>query len=82
VGGVRLAGGSRCPDEGAEGSLEHIRSPGQQSCRGTRLTPGPSAEPEEASGRLRAESQIEPWFAVRENRSLPGVQLDRELNSR
>jgi hypothetical protein len=33
-------------------------------CRGTRLTPGPPAEPEEASGRLKAaESQIEPWFA-------------------
>ena len=31
--------------------------------RGTRLTLGPLAEPEEASGRLRAESQIELWFA-------------------
>ncbi len=42
------------------------RSPGQQSRRGTRLTLGPLAEPEEASARLRAESQIEPWFASRE----------------
>lgn len=32
--------------------------------RGTRLTLGPLAEPEKASGRLRAESQIEPWFAL------------------
>jgi hypothetical protein len=31
--------------------------------RGTRLTLGPLAEPKEASGRLSAESQIEPWFA-------------------
>ena len=31
-----------------------------------RLTLGPLAEPEEASGRLRAESQIELWFASRE----------------
>ena len=34
--------------------------------QGTRLTLGPLAEPEKASGRLRAESQIEPWFALRE----------------
>ena len=34
--------------------------------RGTRLTLGPLAEPKEASGRLSAESQIEPWFALRE----------------
>ena len=31
--------------------------------RGTLLTVGPLAEPEEASGRPRAESLIEPWFA-------------------
>src|SRR2546430_13257328 len=57
-----LAGGSRYQDEGAEGSLDNTSPPGEQSRRGTRLTLGPSAEPEEASGRLRAESQIEPWF--------------------
>ncbi len=33
--------------------------------RGTALTLGPLAEPEEVSGRLRAESPIEPWFARR-----------------
>jgi hypothetical protein len=31
-----------------------------------RLTVGPPAEPEKALGRLRAESQIEPWFAPRD----------------
>jgi hypothetical protein len=34
--------------------------------RGTSSTLGPLAEPEEESGPLRAESQIEPWFALRE----------------
>ena len=38
-------------DKGAEGSLMQIRSPGQQSRRGPRLTLGPLAEPQQASGR-------------------------------
>src|SRR5439155_5075228 len=54
---------SRYQDEGAENSLINTSPPGQQSGRGTRLTLGSSAEPEEASGRLHAESQIEPWSA-------------------
>src|SRR5437867_6634040 len=48
---------------GCGGQSRNSRSPGPQSGRGTRLTLGPFAEPEEASGRLQAESQIEPWFA-------------------
>src|SRR3989442_14262686 len=48
---------------GCGGQARNSRSPGPQSGRGTRLTLGPFAEPEEASGRLTAESQIEPWFA-------------------
>ena len=51
------------PGRGCGGQSRAVRSPGRQSRRGTRLTPGPLAEPEEASGRPEAESQIEPWFA-------------------
>ena len=54
------------PGRRCGGQSRANRSPGQQSRRGTHLTLGPLAEPEEASGRLRAESQIEPWFASRE----------------
>jgi transposase len=42
------------------------RSPGPQSRRGTLRTLGPPAEPEQAPGRPRAESLIEPWFALRD----------------
>ncbi len=75
MGFVPLAGGSRIRDEGARGSLVLHVSPGQQSGRGTRLTIGPLAEPEKASGRLRAESQIEPWFASRDRTRLAFVQF-------
>ena len=51
-------------EEGTQAQWLHDRSPGSQSRRGTRLTLGPLAEPEEASGRHCAESQIEPWFAL------------------
>ena len=79
-GGVPLASGSRYQDEGAEGSLDNTSPPGEQSRRGTRLTLGPFAEPEEASGRLRAESQIEPWFArARNRRAGNSSKSDRQL---
>ncbi len=54
------------PGHRCGGQSRQSRLPGQQLRRGTRLTLGPLAEPEEASGRLRAESQIELWFASRE----------------
>ena len=38
------------PDDGAGGSLNPERRPGAQSCRGTKITQGPSAEPEDVSG--------------------------------
>ncbi len=69
------AGGSRIRDEGARGSLVGFVAPGQQSSRGPHETLGPLAEPEKASGRLRAESQIEPWFASRDPNRLAFVQF-------
>ena len=75
MGFVPLAGGSRIRDEGARGSLVLVVFPGQQSCRGTLITIGPFAEPEKASGRLCAESQIEPWFASRDRTRLVFVQF-------
>ncbi len=51
--------GTMVREEVSTGSLAR-----QAVSRGTRLTLGPLAEPKEASGRLSAESQIEPWFAV------------------
>jgi hypothetical protein len=39
------------PGQGCGGQSRNSRSPGQQSNRGTRLTLGPFAEPEQASGR-------------------------------
>src|SRR5438552_2825446 len=52
--------------------------------RGTALTLGPLAEPEEVSGRLRAESPIEPWFARRATPALashPAVDRERKARS-
>ena len=54
---------SRFPDDGARSSLQSEVRPATGLRRGTRITLGLLAEPEEASGRHRAESQIEPWFA-------------------
>jgi hypothetical protein len=48
-------------------------------CRGTRLTPGPLAEPEEASGQPLAESQIEPWFAPVRPETLAPCPTEPEL---
>ena len=80
--GVPLADGSRIRDEGARGSLSKVARPAS-SRRGTRLTLGPLAEPEEASGRLTAESQIEPWFAcARPQRLASSNRSDRESKSR
>ncbi len=70
------------PGRRCEGQSRQIRLPGQQSRRGTRLTLGPLAEPEEASGWLRAESQIEPWFASRERDACirpVGSRVEREV---
>ena len=53
------------PGNGAGGSLKQVVGP-VAVYRGTRLTVGPLARPEEASGRRRAESPIEPWSAVRD----------------
>ncbi len=51
--------------------------------RGTALTLGPLAEPEEVSGRLRAESPIEPWFARRATPALAShPAVDRERKAR
>jgi len=53
------------PGRGCEGQSRAVRSPGRAVRRGTRLTLGPLAEPEQASGRPpEAESLIEPWFAA------------------
>ncbi len=57
-------------------------SPGQQSCRGTSPTLGPLAEPEKALGRLRAESQIEPWFASRDRNAWYSSSSDPSSLSR
>ena len=49
--GVPLADGSGLRDGGCGGQSQARRSPGRQVRRGTRLTIGPPADPEEGSGR-------------------------------
>jgi len=77
----------RCPRQRLPGPRRRCggqsragRSPGQQSRRGPRLTLGSPAEPDEASGRLRAESPIEPWFASCDPSACHSSKSDRERN--
>ena len=63
------------------GQSQAGRRPGPV-CRGTRLTVGPFARPEEASGRLHAESPIEPWSAIRDPSACErpsGLEVDEEV---